>query len=79
MGAPVFFSLLVFLSINFGLFNLIPFPALDGSRIVFAVYEWIRRKPIPPEREGLIHAIGFLILLGLMVLITYKDIVRFFG
>ena len=79
MGAPVFFSLLVFLSINFGLFNLIPFPALDGSRIVFAVYEWIRRKPIPPEREGLIHTIGFLILLGLMVLITYKDIVRFFG
>jgi len=78
MGALVFFSLLTFLSINFGLFNLIPFPALDGSRIVFALYEWIRGKPIPPEREGLIHAAGFLILLGVMVLITYQDIVRFF-
>ena len=79
MGALVFFSLLTFLSINFGLFNLVPFPALDGSRIVFALYEWLRGKPIPPEREGLIHAIGFLMLLGVMVLITYQDIVRFFG
>ena len=79
MGALVFFSLLLFLSINFGLFNLIPFPALDGSRIVFALYEWIRGKPIPPEREGLIHAAGFVILLGLMVLLTYKDIARLFS
>ncbi len=76
MGAVAFFSLLAFLSINFGLLNLIPFPALDGSRAAFALYEWVRGSPIPPEREGLIHAIGFLILLGVMVLVTYQDIIR---
>jgi len=78
MGGVVFFNLLVFLSINFGLLNLLPFPALDGSRIAFALYEWIRGKPIRPEREGLIHAIGFLILLGVMLLVTYQDIVKLF-
>lgn len=79
MGASVFFQLLAFLSLNFGLINLIPFPALDGSRVVFALYEWVRGKPIPPEREGIIHAIGFLILIALMILITYQDIARLFG
>jgi len=78
MGAVAFFGLLAFLSINFGLLNLIPFPALDGSRVAFALYEWIRGKPIAPEREGLIHAIGFLVLLGVMVLVTYQDIVKLF-
>jgi len=78
MGAVVFFSLLAFLSINFGLLNLVPFPALDGSRVAFALCEWIRGKPIPPEREGLIHGIGFLILLGVMLLVTYQDIVKLF-
>jgi regulator of sigma E protease len=78
IGASFFFQLLAFLSLNFGLINLVPFPALDGSRVVFAVYEWIRGKPIPPQREGIIHAIGFVILIGLMILITYRDIVRLF-
>jgi RIP metalloprotease RseP len=78
MGAVVFFSLLVFLSINFGLLNLVPFPALDGSRVAFALYEWVRGRPIAPEREGLIHAIGFVILLGVMILVTYQDIVNLF-
>jgi len=78
IGASFFFQLLAFLSLNFGLINLVPFPALDGSRAVFALYEWIRGKPIPPQREGVIHAIGFLILLGLMILITYRDIARLF-
>jgi regulator of sigma E protease len=78
LGFGVFLQMLAFLSLNFGLINLIPFPALDGSRVVFALVEWIRGKPIPPEREGIIHAIGFLILIGLMILITYQDIVRLF-
>ena len=78
MGAVVFLSLLVFLSINFGLLNLIPFPALDGSRVAFALYEWVRGRPIAPEREGLIHAIGFVILLGVMILVTYQDIAKLF-
>ncbi len=78
MGAVAFFSLLAFLSLNFGLLNLIPFPALDGSRVAFALYESIRGRPIAPEREGLIHAIGFVILIGVMILVTYQDIVKLF-
>ena len=78
MGPIVFFQLLAFLSLNFGLLNLIPFPALDGSRAAFALYESVRRRPIPPEREGLIHALGFLVLIGVMILITYQDIARLF-
>jgi len=78
IGLGYFFQLLAFLSLNFGLLNLVPFPALDGSRATFALYEWIRGKPIRPEREGIIHAIGFLILIGLMILITYRDIARLF-
>jgi len=78
LGPSVFFQLLAFLSLNFGILNLIPFPALDGSRIVFALFEWVRGRPIRPEREGLIHAVGFVILIGLMIAITFQDIVRLF-
>lgn len=78
LGFLVFLQILAFLNLNLGLINLIPFPALDGSRVAFALYEWVRGKPIPPEKEGIIHAIGFVILIGLMVLITYQDILRLF-
>lgn len=78
-GASAFLRLLSLLSLSLGLFNLIPFPALDGSRAAFAFYEAIRRKPIPPEREGVVHAIGFVILIALLLLITYQDLVRLFG
>lgn len=78
ISGAYFFTLLAFLSLNFGLINLVPFPALDGSRAVFALYEWARGKPISPEREGIIHAIGFLILIGFMILITYRDIAKLF-
>lgn len=65
-----------FLSINLGILNLLPIPALDGSRIVFAMLEAIRRKPMDPEKEGFIHWIGFLFLMLLIVVATYNDIVR---
>ncbi len=77
-----FYSLMqltVLLSINLGIVNLIPFPALDGSRIVFTVIEWIRGKPISQEKEGKVHFVGFVVLMGLMVLFTYQDIVRLFS
>ena len=64
------------LSVNLGLLNLLPIPALDGSRIVFAMVEAIRRKPMDPEKEGLIHWVGFLFLMLLMLVVTYNDIVR---
>ncbi|MEA1871383.1 MAG: RIP metalloprotease RseP [Candidatus Bipolaricaulota bacterium] len=77
-GASVFLHLFAYLSLSLGLLNLIPFPALDGSRAAFALYEIIRGRPIPPQREGMIHAIGFFILIALMLLITYQDILKLF-
>jgi regulator of sigma E protease len=79
LGFLVFLKMLGFLSLNFAIINMIPFPGLDGSRVVFAVVEWIRGRPIPPQREGLIHAIGFVVMLALLVLVTYRDILRLFG
>lgn len=67
------------LSINLGVFNLLPIPALDGGRLVFLIIEAIRRKPIPAEKEGMVHGIGFMILIGLIVLISLKDIFHLFG
>lgn len=78
-GIYQLFLMISLISLNLGLINLVPFPALDGSRIGYATYELIRGKPIPPEKEGLINSIGFLILIGLMVFITYRDIIRFFS
>lgn len=77
-GASVFLQLFAYLSLSLGILNLIPFPALDGSRAAFALYEVIRGKPIPPQKEGMIHAIGFFILIALMLLITYQDILKLF-
>ncbi|TJX16213.1 RIP metalloprotease RseP [Tissierella creatinini] len=68
--------LLGFISVNLGFFNLLPIPALDGSRIVFLLVELIRGKPMDPDKEGLIHTIGFLLLISLMLLVTYKDLLR---
>ncbi len=78
-GFLYFLEILGLLSLNFAILNLIPFPGLDGSRVVFAIIEWIRRKPIPPQREGLIHAIGFVVMLVILVLVTYRDILRLLG
>lgn len=65
------------ISINLGIFNLLPFPGLDGGRLVFVTLEWIRRgKRISPQKEGLVHLIGFAALLLLIVLITFNDIMR---
>jgi regulator of sigma E protease len=66
------------LSVNLGLINLFPIPALDGSRLVFLIIEGLRRKPLQPEKENLIHLAGFILLIALMLAITYKDIVRIF-
>jgi regulator of sigma E protease len=62
------------ISINLGIFNLLPIPALDGSHILFAVIEFIRRRRIPVEREAMVHMAGFALLMGLMVIVTISDI-----
>lgn len=72
-------NLTAVLSVNLGLINLLPIPALDGSKIIFLLAEVLRGKPIDPEKEGMIHLIGFGILITLMLFITYKDILSFFG
>ena len=65
------------LSIVVAIFNILPFPALDGGRVVFVALEWVRRgKRIPPEKEGLIHLAGFAVLIGILVIASYNDIVR---
>lgn len=71
-------SLAAFISINLGFMNLLPIPALDGSKLVFLAIEGIRGKALPVEKEGYIHFIGFVFLIGLMIFITYKDILRVF-
>ena len=65
-----------FLSIQVGLFNLFPIPALDGSRLMFLGFEGVRGAPIDPSKENFIHLVGLALLLLLMVVITYKDIVQ---
>ena len=69
-------NLLALLTINLGVFNLLPFPALDGGRMFFMIVELIRRKPIPPEKEGTVHAIGMLLLLALVVFVSFNDIIK---
>lgn len=63
------------LSINLGVFNLLPLPALDGGRIMFMLYELIRRKPVQPDKEGMVHAVGLLLLFIFAALISVKDII----
>ena len=67
--------LTAFISVNLGIFNLLPLPALDGGRIIFVIIEAIRRKPIPAEKEAIIHFVGIVLLLGLMIFITFNDII----
>lgn len=64
------------LSLYLGIFNLLPIPALDGSRLVFLGVEALRGKPIDPNREGMVHFIGFAMLFLLMIAVTYNDILR---
>lgn len=63
------------LSLYLGIFNLLPIPALDGSRLLFLGIEAIRGKPIDPNRESMVHLVGFAMLMLLMIVVTYNDIV----
>ncbi len=69
-------NLIVIISLNLGILNLLPLPALDGGRLLFLMVEAVRRKPIKPEYEGWVHAAGFFLLIGLILVFTYRDIVR---
>ncbi len=75
-GAYNFLYMFVFISVNLGIFNLLPLPALDGGRLFFQFVELIRRKPISPRLEGYVHFAGILLLMLLMVVVTFQDITR---
>ena len=68
----------ILLSANLGVLNLLPFPALDGGRLVFLLVEAVRGKPVPPEKEGLVHMIGMACLMLLMVFVLYNDLTKIF-
>ncbi|WP_026675842.1 RIP metalloprotease RseP [Fictibacillus gelatini] len=66
------------LSVNLAIFNLLPLPALDGGRLMFLLLEALRGKPVDPQKEGLVHFIGFAFLMLLMLVVTWNDIHKFF-
>ena len=66
--------IMALITINLGIFNLLPRPALDGGRLLFILIEMIFRKPVPQKYEAIVHAVGFALLIGFMLLITAKDI-----
>ncbi|NCC87936.1 MAG: RIP metalloprotease RseP [Clostridia bacterium] len=69
-------TIMAFITINVGVFNLLPLPALDGGRLFFVIIEGIRRKPVPQKYETMVHSIGIILLLALMVVITFNDILN---
>lgn len=77
-GLDVYLELIALISVNLGVVNLLPIPGLDGSRLLFLLVEAIRRRPVKRELEGAIHVAGFILLMGLMIVLTYKDIMSFF-
>lgn len=69
-------NLIAFITVNLGVFNLLPLPALDGGRFIFLAIEAVRRKPVDPRYEGYVHGVGFMLLIGLIIFATFNDIAR---
>jgi regulator of sigma E protease len=78
MGLSTVLSLLALITINIGVFNLLPVPALDGGRLVFLLIEALFRRRVPPKYEAYVHAAGLIALFGLMIVVTVGDIARLF-
>ena len=76
---PSLWFLVAFISINLGIMNLLPLPALDGGRLMFLLVELVRRKPVNPKYEGYVHAAGFIFLMILMVIVAFNDILKLFA
>ena len=76
-GITGWLAIAVLLSINLAILNILPIPMLDGGRLVFVILEWIRRgKRVPPEKEGLVHLVGFALLISAIIVISANDINR---
>ncbi len=78
-GAYDLFYMISVLTMNLGVFNLLPLPALDGGRLVFILFEMVFRRKVPPRFEGLVHTVGITLLFALMIFVTFKDLARIFG
>lgn len=76
LGLETVLRMTVLISINLAVINILPFPALDGGRLVFMAIEAIRGKPIDQNAEGMVHLIGFGLMMALVVFLTYKDVLR---
>lgn len=77
-GVAILLKWAAILSINLGIINLLPLPALDGGRLVFLLLEALRGRPVDPQKEGMVHFLGFAFLMLLILVITWNDIQRFF-
>ncbi|MGI5966567.1 M50 family metallopeptidase [Anaerotruncus rubiinfantis] len=77
-GLKTLLTLVGFITVNIGVFNLLPVPALDGGRLIFLLIELVIRRPVNPKYEGFVHAAGFILLMGLMLVVTLNDIVKLF-
>jgi regulator of sigma E protease len=74
-GPEGFWNWMALISLNLAVLNLLPIPALDGSHIVFSLIEWARGgKKVPPEKEAVVHFIGFASLMGLIVIVSMMDV-----
>ena len=71
--------IMILITVNLGVFNLLPLPALDGGRLMFLVWEAITHKPVPQKYEALVHFVGIILLLLLMVFVTYSDVTKLFA
>ena len=78
-GIPTFLKLVGVLSVNLGVINIIPFPGLDGGRLFFVLLGALLRRRLSPQVEAVIHAVGFVLLLGLLVVVSISDIRRAIG
>ena len=77
IGVGPFFQLVAFISISLGIINILPIPALDGGRLLFVLIEWARGgKRVSPQKEGMVHLIGFAVLIGLIAVVSFFDITR---
>lgn len=75
-GLTPFLLIIAFITVNVGVFNLLPLPALDGGRLIFLIVELFRGKPVPAKYENYVHGIGLLLLFALMIIVTFNDIIR---
>lgn len=78
-GVRTLMLLIIVITVNLGIFNLLPLPALDGGRLVFLLIELIFRRRVPPKYEGIVNLVGLILLLLLMAVITYSDITKLIG